>query len=241
LDLTALVVITIGTFLVSFFNASLGPTGGAQLAIMAYFLPPQLTIASHAVVLGASSLARALNLRQHIDRNFLIRFIFLSAVGTILAGSIFVNIEDNLLFILIGGFILLNNFIPYKLLIHKKLYSWMDGVVALVTGFLTLFIGATGPIVFTYIAANEKDRKVVIATEAACMCFQHFTKVLVLGIITIEIGLHIFESIIFILAAIAGTKIGTIVLVKLPEDIFRIGFKLVTTVIGLYLIGKGFV
>lgn len=240
MDHSTTAAIALGTFLVSFFNAAVGPTGGMQLAMVAYLLPPQLAIPTHAVITGVSSLARAIQLRQHIDWAVFWRFVPTSVLGTAVAAVIFIQIDEGILLSIIGLAIFFNNFVPYRKIIGRKALPYLDIAMGLLTGLLTVFIGATGPLIFTYIAAGDRGRKSVVATAAACMTQQHLVKVFAFTFISAALFQYIWQLAIFAGAAILGTRAGAGMLNRVSERLFRIGFKTVTTLIALYLIYTGF-
>lgn len=240
MDYSVTAVIALGTLLVSFFNAAIGPTGGMQLALVAYLLPPQLSIPTHGVITGVSSLARAVQLRRYIDWNLFWRFAPASVIGTLVASVIFIRIHEGILLSLIGCAIFVNNFVPYRRLVGRRAAPLLDGMIGLVTGLLTVFVGATGPVIFTYIAASDKGRREVMGTAAACTTLQHLAKVLAFSFIVTTVLLEYAGDLaIFGCAAILGTRLGADALTALSEQTFRIGFKTATSLIALYLIFTG--
>ncbi|KLN59183.1 hypothetical protein WH96_18725 [Kiloniella spongiae] len=239
MDVHVVVIIAIGTFLVSSFNAAIGPTGGIQLALVASLLPPQVSIPVHAVISGTSSLTRFYQFRSSVDWLFVLRFCLGSIIGTSAVISVFFQIDEGILLIVIGSFVLFNNYIPYKEFIGGKAVSYLDFIIGLVTGVLTVFVGATGPAVFTYIAASRGQREAVLGTDAACMSFQHFTKVIGFSVLAFLPLKYIPILLIFGLCGIIGTGVGVIFVRKVPETFFRSAFRFVTTLVGLYLIVLG--
>jgi uncharacterized membrane protein YfcA len=102
--------------------------------------------------------------------------------------------------------------------------------------FLTMFFGATGPIAATMLSATDLDRLRIVATHAACMVAQHGLKILVFGVLGFS-----YAEWVWLLAAIlgfgfAGTWLGTRFLRRMPEAVFRKGFKWVLTIIAAYLL-----
>ncbi|MCP5418798.1 MAG: sulfite exporter TauE/SafE family protein [Chromatiaceae bacterium] len=239
MELWVTATITAATFLISLFNAAIGPTGGLQLALVAGLLPPQISIPTHAVITGVSSLARAIQLREYIDWALFWRFVPTSVAGTAVASFIFVQIDEGILLAIIGLSILLNNFVPYQRILGRKAAPFMDSAVGLITGLLTVFIGATGPLIFTYIAAGDRERRCIVATAAACMTQQHLIKVVAFTFISALLFQYAWQLLIFAGAAILGTRAGAGVLNRMSERTFRIGFKSVTSLIALYLVLSG--
>ncbi len=239
MDFTTTIIIALSTLLVSSFNAAIGPTGGVQLAVVATLLPPQLSIPVHAAISGTSSITRALQLRQHIDWPFFRRFTSASCIGILITTILFFNIENGALLCIIGLFILSNNFIPYSSVFGRKSAPLMDAGIGFATGLLTVFVGATGPAVFSYIAAGEKSRHLIVATDAACMSLQHSAKILAFSIIGTQLLDFLWQILLFAVAAIAGTAIGVVLLTGISDRVFRLAAKTGTSMIGLFLLISG--
>lgn len=106
--------------------------------------------------------------------------------------------------------------------------------------FLTMFFGATGPIAATMLSATEYDRLKIVATHAACMVAQHGLKILVFGALGFAYGPWVWLIIAMLGFGFIGTWIGTRFLRRMPEEIFRRGFKWVLTIIAIYLLAAAF-
>lgn len=232
-------VLAVGTFLVSGFNAAVGPTGGAQLAMTAALLPPHLTIPLHAAVSGSASLYRAVLLWRHVEWRFLLAFVPPSLAGTAVAARLFVDLTPGVLLIAIGGFILACNVVPFRRLAPRGGGPWLDAVLGALTGVLTVFVGATGPAVFAYIAANTSDRRALVATDAAAMAIQHLSKIVLLGVMVDALVDVAGVALLLAASGVAGTFVGVRLLHVLPERRFRQGVMLVTSLIALALIMRG--
>ena len=84
---------------------------------------------------------------------------------------------------------------------------------------VTMGIGGGSLVVATFVAAACKERQTYVATHATLMSTQHGLKVVAFGLL-----------------GFAGTYIGKLVLMRLPEAMFRIGLKIVLTLIALRLL-----
>jgi hypothetical protein len=78
-------------------------------------------------------------------------------------------------------------------------------VASALTSFITLFVGATGPLVASFIKQIHQDRFRTVATFATAMCLQHAPKALVFAVA----GFAFREWLMFILAMIACGFAGT--------------------------------
>ena len=98
-----------------------------------------------------------------------------------------------------------------------------------------MLVGATGPLVATFIKGLA-DRRQLVATHAMLMTVQNVFKVLTFTALGFAFGSYLPLIAAMVLAGFAGTAIGSRLLVKVPERIFRVGFKLVLTLVALDLI-----
>ena len=46
------------------------------------------------------------------------------------------------------------------------------GILGLISSFLTMFVGGTGPLIAPFVRSFENDRKTTVGTQAAFMTFQ---------------------------------------------------------------------
>lgn len=241
MDYLDVTIIALGTLLISSFNAAFGPTGGVQLALVAGLLPPNLAIPVHGVISGLASLSRLWRLKSHVNWALCRRFCIGSIIGTALAFSVFVQIQSGVLLMLIGTFILLNNHLNYQRFISNHKRSYADFGVGLASGALTVFVGATGPLVFSYIAAADNNRFSVLASDAACMTFQHLTKIIAFSLLTFSLSVYWLELTIFAVCAVIGTQFGVLLVNKISEQTFRLVCTAITSLVGIYLLLSGLI
>ncbi|MHA7871527.1 MAG: TSUP family transporter, partial [Hyphococcus sp.] len=105
-----------------------------------------------------------------------------------------------------------------------------------VGAFLTMFFGATGPIAATMLAATKLGRLHVTATHAACMVAQHGLKILIFGVLGFAYGEWAIIIGAIVLSGFAGTALGAHYLRRMPEETFSKGFRLILTLIAVYLL-----
>ena len=151
------------SFAGSLISVSFGLGGGAMLlAVMATLVPPAALIPTHGVIQLGSNLARASLLFRNIHRPALPAFALGSVLGVTLGGSVAVNLPPAWVQIGVGGFI------AWSVLGRppQRVRDW-PFLVGLVSSILTMFFGATGPFVATYVKALALPRHAVVATQAA--------------------------------------------------------------------------
>ncbi len=104
------------------------------------------------------------------------------------------------------------------------------------TSFISLFVGATGPLVASFIKQMHTERFTTVATFATAMTLQHAPKALVFGLA----GFVFRDWLTFILAMIgcgfAGTWLGLRVLRSLSNRKFTLIFNLVLTALAIRLL-----
>lgn len=109
-------------------------------------------------------------------------------------------------------------------------------IAASITSFISLFVGATGPLVAAFIKQIHADRFQTVATFATAMTLQHAPKALVFGVT----GFMFSHWLPFILAMIAcgfaGTWLGLRLLNALNNRWFSRVLNLVLTVLALRLL-----
>ena len=219
----------------SLLSASVGIGGGSLvLGMMALFLPPINLIPIHGAIQLGSNLSRTVIFIKHVSTKFTLMFLIGSFIGTIIGGKTFVSLPTPTLQILIALFILYSSWGPkIKTQTPKNiLFICIGGV----SSFITMFVGATGPLVAPFVAASCETRQEVVSTHATLMSIQHGLKLLVFGFLGFSIGPFIPLLIGMLAFGLAGTYFGKIILNKLPEKMFRKLLKYILTMIALRLL-----
>ena len=108
--------------------------------------------------------------------------------------------------------------------------GWLSGLV-------TVFVGAAGPLIAPFFISREMKKESVIATKAACQAIGHLGKlpifIFLFNVDYIEDWLIIL---LLVLAVYIGTKFGKAMLGRLPEATFKTLFRIALTVIAVRLI-----
>jgi uncharacterized protein len=232
----ALLLVVI-SFLTSALTAAFGIGGGvAMLGALAGTVPTPMVVAVHGVVQFGSNIGRAVLQRAHVLWRPVAIFSVGSVIGATLGAAIFVALPEKLLLALLGGFILLMAWLP------KPRIPGLESTGMLIGGFIatfvTMFVGATGPFVQALFLPLGLEKRELVASHAACMCIQHGLKVVAFG----WLGFNFADWLPLMLAMIAsgfvGTWLGTRLLEKLPEELFRTILKWLLTVLALDLLRR---
>lgn len=227
--------LTLMSAFTSFVTAALGAGGGAILiAFMALILPPAAIIPVHGLVQLGSNLGRGALSWRHIHWPTLAVFAPLSLAGAALASWLLVQLPGSVLQLAIALFVL---YLCWGPALPKRALGRLGlGLAALVTGFVSLFVGASGPLVAAFIKARSADRFQAVATFAGAMSIQHAPKALVFGMAG-----FVFKDwwplvLSMFLAGLLGTWLGLKTLGRLSEARFHRLFQLVLTALALQLL-----
>lgn len=236
LPVWAVLVLIASACLTSAMTAALGIGGGVLLlAIMSMLLPVAAIIPLHGLVQLGSNANRAMFTAAHINWKVVAWFAPGVVFGAILASLLLVELPPALLQLSIAGFILLLCWGPAIPAVATGPVGTF--IAALLTTFISHFVGATGPLVAAFIKRQQQDqRQATVATFAATMTLQHAPKTLVYtaaGFIFYEwLGL----ALLMILAGVIGTKLGLGLLEKTSDQRFAKIFNWLLTLLALRLI-----
>ena len=242
----------LAAFLTSMLSAIIGMGGGVTLlGIMAIVIPDgYLVVAYHGIIQLVSNLTRTTVYRDGIDRPILSRFAKGIIPGLFVAAGLIygliqfydVNSASEIKFDylkpLIGIYIIWFLYLRKKKPISDQAFTWM-GVLS---GLVTVFIGAAGPLIAPFFISKEIKKESVIATKAACQAIGHLGKI---PIFIFLFGVNYLAdwSVILplVLAVYIGTKFGKGMLGKLPEKTFKKLFRIALTLIAIRLIILNFI
>lgn len=161
-------------------------------------------------------------------------FLVGSLAGVTLGGSIATSLPPGLVLTGIGLFIL------WSVLAQPP--AWLGrwpALTGVVSSFLTMFFGATGPFVAVYLKALGLDRHARVATHAALMTAQHLLKSLAFGFLGFAFGNWIGFAAAMILCGLIGTFFGKMVLTRIGETWFRRALDTLLVIAAVRLIWIG--
>jgi uncharacterized membrane protein YfcA len=232
----ALLLIVV-SFFTSALTAAFGIGGGvAMLGALAGTVPTPMVVAVHGVVQFGSNIGRAVLQRAHVLWRPVAIFTFGSIVGAALGAAVFVALDERLLLALLGAFILIMTWIP------KPKIPGLESTGMLIGGFIatfvTMFVGATGPFVQALFLPLGLEKRGQIASHAACMCIQHGLKVVAFGWLGFNFGDWLPLMAAMIAAGFLGTWMGTRLLERMPEEVFKAVLNWLLTVLSLDLLRR---
>jgi uncharacterized membrane protein YfcA len=226
------------SFFTSLLTASFGIGGGlVLLSIMTYIMPMTALIPVHGAVQFGSNAGRAFLQRNLIAWRALAAFVAGGAVGAFAGAHLVFQLPEAALELTLGLFILTVSWVKFPKM--QKMGLGLFALTGTVTTFLTMFLGATGPL---NVAAFEKsfpDRRTMVATLASLMTSQHVLKLLAFGFAGFSFSGWVPLVAAMMLSGFAGTRAGLHVLGSMREETFRLALKIVMSVIGLDMVRRG--
>lgn len=217
-------------------TAALGVGGGVLLlAVLALSLPPAAIIPVHGLVQFGSNFNRTLMLLKQIDWPLFFAFLPGVILGAGLANLFLTDLPLHLLQLCIAGFILFLTWGPkIPALALGKLGTALAG---LITTFISMFAGATGPLVAAFIKQQHPNQPVkIVANFAICMSAQHLPKALVFGAAGFVFKSWLGLIALMILSGLVGTWLGLQLLQRMSSQKFNWLINLVLTLLALRLV-----
>lgn len=222
--------------LTSAITASIGVGGGVLLlAVMALILPPAAIIPVHGMVQLGSNLNRALMTIKDIDWKLLAAFTPGAILGAWLASLFLVQLPIHVLQLTIAGFIL---FLTWGPKIPPIGLGQLGTIAAaLITTFISMFAGATGPLVAAFVKQQHQgDRFRTVANFAAAMSVQHLPKALVFGAAGFVFSDWLGLMLLMIISGAIGTWLGLHLLARLSNRNFGRIINIILTLLAIRLV-----
>ena len=222
------------SLIASLFTAAIGVGGGTLiLATMAVILPPTVLIPIHAVVQVGSNGGRVALMLKDVVKPVILPFLIGTTIGAAIGAQVVISLPTAILQAVLSVFILYATWAP-KFNANKPSGKTFFGVGVLAT-FATMFVGATGPLVAPFVAAYCMQRQNVVATHALLMVIQHSFKMIAFGTMGFVFGPYIPLLIGLVSFGFIGTLIGRRILNRLPEHLFKVGLKIILTLLAMRL------
>ena len=236
---SVVLVLIVASFFTSLMTATVGIGGGVLLlAVMAGSLPVAALIPVHGLVQLGSNGNRAVMTLKHIDWNMLKFFALGAVIGAFLAS--FVVVQLPLVFIQFA----VATFILFLVWGSKPKAQEMKPAGRVMAGFVTtlvsMFVGATGPLVAAFVHRNNYSKMQITGTFASCMTLQHGLKAFVFTFVGFSFVQWAGLIVAMVLSGAFGTYIGLKVLKRVPTQKFMVAFKLVVTLLAFRLLWQAF-
>lgn len=229
-------ILIAAAFLSSTLTATVGLGGGVLLiAIMAMFLPPLAVVPVHGVVQLASNGSRAWFARREIDRSLLPAFSVGLLVGTLVGAQLVRAVPADRLPVPLALFILIMTWAPQITRSGTRLpgaFLTLGGLQA----FLTLFVGATGPLNLPFLLRHGLHPGQVIANHALMMSLVHGIKIAAFGLLGFAFAPYLPLMAGMLMAVTAGSWAGTRCRQSIPDQRLRPLLKVLITLLALRML-----
>ena len=232
------IILVLASFFTSGLTAAAGVGGGMlMLALMTYLIPVTALIPIHGLVQLGSNAGRTWIQRAHIDWGIAGYFLAGSIPGAVAGAMLSVQLPQHSLQLLLGVFIFILVWMKFP-----PLRSASRAVVAsggAVTTFVSMFAGATGPLVAVFLNRLFVEHRRLVATHGATMTAQHALKIVAFGLFGFVFGQWLPLIAAMILSGYLGTRAGTLVMNRLPERQLKQIFKWTLTLVAVDLVRRG--
>jgi len=233
--MTGELLLIIVAFFTSTLTAIVGLGGGILLlAVMAIILPPIAIIPVHGTVQLCSNITRAWFGRTDLQITLLLPFATGVALGGLGGLPVLQSFPAAALPLPLGIFILLLTWLPQGSATIKLPGKFFT--LGLVNGFITLFVGATGPLNMPVLLRHGLTGNQAVATMAALMTTVHLVKIVIFGLIGFAFSSYLPLIAGMVVSVTAGSWFGTRIRRRTPGDFLRWSIKLLLTVLALRMI-----
>jgi len=206
-----------------------------MIAAMALALPPVVVIPLHGCVQLGSNAGRALVMRGFIQWPFILWVSLGAAVGSVIGGQFADRLPERWFAAAIGLFVLTITWLPQpRLITRSRAVQFFGGTFVSAVG---MVVGAAGPLVAAFVRGIE-DRRELVATHAMLNSLQHVFKVLVFLAMGFALTRYLPLIALMIGSGFAGTLLGSRMLTRVPERVFRLVFRILLTLVALELLRR---
>jgi uncharacterized membrane protein YfcA len=155
-------------------------------------------------------------------------------LGALAGGKLVISLPENILRISLGVFILCSVWLmPQGRFSKSNAVPFLGGMLTTV---LTMFVGATGPLVIAMVRNALAKPISIVATNSVCLVIQHTLKLGVFGALGFAFNDYLGLIIAMIITGFIGTLIGKRILLKTKPDYFKTVLSWVLTLLALRLI-----
>jgi uncharacterized protein len=227
------------SFVTSLITATFSLGGGSlMIAAMALVLPPAVVVPVHGCVQLGSNIGRAWVQRAHIQWRYLLWISLGALVGSVVGGRLAFSLPAQWFTLAIGAFVLVTTWLPTpRVLTQSRAVQFVGGSVVSAVG---MVVGAAGPLLAAFVRGIA-DRRELVATHAMLNSLQHAIKIVVFAALGFAFRDYIAMVLLMVGTGFVGTSVGSRLLTRVPERVFRLTFRLLLSAIALGLIHEALI
>lgn len=224
------------SFFASLLTAAISLGGGMlMMSVLAVFFPPAILLPVHGAIQFGSNAGRAFVQRAHIQWQMVLWISLGAIIGSALGVQFAARLPQNLFQLVISLFMLIMVWLPRpKVESRGATSSFIGGIVF---SFAGMIVGVVGPLVLTFIRSLG-DRRQLVGTHATITAFMMATKVVAFIIYGFAFNAYLPFIIAMLVAGFLGTMVGSKLLNKVPESLFRVGFRWLISLLALDLLRR---
>src|SRR6185369_10492711 len=149
---------------------------------------------------------------------------------SVIGGRFAFLLPDKWFAAIIGLFVLVTTWLPMpKMIARSRTVQFVGGLVVSAVG---MVVGAAGPLVAAFVRGIP-DRRQLVATHATLNALQHLFKVVVFVAMGFAFRQYLMLILLMVVAGFAGTAIGSRMLTRVPEHVFRLVFRILLSLVAL--------
>jgi len=235
-----MVKIALFCFLSSAISGIAGMGGGILLMLLlAQLMDQSKLIPLHGMIQLSSNAIRSFLFRKEIDIKDSLHFIPAAAIGALTGFVLKPDLPEAEFKIVLGTSLVILSLISFP--VKSKSGYRIFLIPGLLSGFLSVNIGATGPVIAPFFLIRERSNGDLIGTKALCQTSVHLFKTLLFfsgGLI----GLSLIPEFIAALPAVfLGTWTGKQFSGKIPPRYFRKGVRILIVILCLRILYSGII
>ncbi len=230
------IALILAALLGAIISGIVGMAGGVTLlGIMSALLPASQVVPLHGIIQLISNSTRTVVFIKQVRWRIFLSYILPLTIGIWLGTEVWTE-QLGWFKPFIGAFILLF-LLSRKYVQHlRNLPLWSFAPLGAVVGFLTIYVGATGPLIAPFFLRDDMNKEQVIATKAACQTWGHVLKIPAFLSLGFNYQPHISLLVGMSVAVIVGTLLGKKILGKFSKEAFTLAYQIVLALIATYLI-----
>jgi uncharacterized membrane protein YfcA len=230
------ILVTLGSLV----SSLTGLAGGTLiLAGLLLFFSPAMALPLHSFTQLSSNTLRSGLFFKHVDWKTVFFYFLLMIPATWLGAMIFHLINPSWLKILVGLLILISVF-PWKLKTEKTPSSWIFFWLGGISGFLSVFVGAVGPLVTPFFNRLHLSRQGMLSTKSAGQALLQLAKIFAFwGAAEVNFDLLKENIILLVLATLLGVVLSIPLSKKISDQKFNLMINSLLVLISLKVLGEG--